>query len=160
MFRNILVSVDGSSHSDEALAQSIDLATAMNARLTVFTAVRETSAWAAAPAAGAAIVELADDLEREAEQILASARERVPAEISVTTVLAHEPVRISLIRQLEAGHHDLLVMGSRGRSAVRSTLLGSVSAFAMHHSPIPVLVVHAAGDREGGPSPVSATAPA
>jgi len=67
----------------------------------------------------------------------------VPDHLSVTTVLSTEPVEPSLIRQIKNGHHDLVVMGSRGRGAMRSALLGSVSHYVLHHSPVPVLIVHA-----------------
>jgi nucleotide-binding universal stress UspA family protein len=58
-------------------------------------------------------------------------------------VLSDQPIRIALIRQIKEGHHDLVVMGSRGRGAVRAALLGSVSHYVLHHSRVPVLIVHA-----------------
>ena len=38
MFHNILVAIDGSPDSDEALTQAIDLASTQSARLTIFSA--------------------------------------------------------------------------------------------------------------------------
>jgi nucleotide-binding universal stress UspA family protein len=67
--------------------------------------------------------------------------------VSVSTVLSDEPVRRSLIDQINTGQHDLVVMGSRGRGALRSVLLGSVSHYVLHHSPIPVLIIHAESER-------------
>jgi nucleotide-binding universal stress UspA family protein len=92
---------------------------------------------------GDVVTKLTEEAEVETEALLRAARERVPDDVSVTTVLSKEPARPALLRQLEQGAHDLLVMGSRGRGAVLSVLLGSVSHYVLHHSPVPVLIVHA-----------------
>jgi len=46
---------------------------------------------------------------------------------------------------------DLLVVGSRGHSALREMLLGSVASHLAHHAACPVVIVHAA--RPGSPTP-------
>ena len=79
----------------------------------------------------------------ETETLLRRAAEAVPDDLPVSTVLSSAPARPALLEQIKSGRHDLVVMGSRGRGAVRSLLLGSVSHFVLHHSPIPVLIVHA-----------------
>ena len=58
-------------------------------------------------------------------------------------MLTEQPIRSALIGQIADGAHDLVVMGSRGRGAIRSALLGSASHYVLHHSPVPVLIVHA-----------------
>jgi nucleotide-binding universal stress UspA family protein len=143
MFRNILVAVDGSAHADRALSEAIDIARGSNARLTIMTAVTEphtgvTMALAAGAAAG-----LGPALMREAERIVRAAADRVPADVSVTTILTEKPIRSAILERIREGNHDLVVMGSRGRGTVRSAVLGSVSHHVLHHSPVPVLIVHA-----------------
>jgi nucleotide-binding universal stress UspA family protein len=143
MFRNILVAVDGSRHADQALAQAIDLAHTQHARLTLMTAVVGPPAVAYLGAVGEAVSIFSQGAEAEAEAVLLRARDRVPGDVSVCTILTHEPIAAALIRQATVGHHDLVVMGSRGRGPVRSALLGSASHHVLHHCPVPILIVHA-----------------
>jgi nucleotide-binding universal stress UspA family protein len=143
MFHSILVAVDGSAHADQALTHAIDLARCEHARLTLMTGVLGPPALAYLGAAPEAITALSRDAEADAEAVLLRARRRIPSDVTVTTILSRHPIADALIGQIKDGHHDLVVMGSRGRGAVRSVLLGSVSHYVLHHSPVPVLIVHA-----------------
>jgi nucleotide-binding universal stress UspA family protein len=147
MFQNILVAIDGSPDADRALTEAIDLAASEHARLTLFSAVVTPPAAAYIGAGAGVAATLARDAEVETERILRTAVDRVPGRVSVSTVRSSEPVRLALIHQIKTGHHDLVVMGSRGRGALRSVLLGSVSHYVLHHSPIPVLIAHAGRER-------------
>jgi nucleotide-binding universal stress UspA family protein len=143
MFHSILVAIDGSPDAEEALAQAIDLAECEHARLTLFSAVVTPPPFAFAGAGAMVAATLAREAEAETEAILRAATERVPDGVSVSTVLKRAPVRPALLHQIKSANYDLVVMGSRGRGALRSVLLGSVSHYALHHSPVPVLIVHA-----------------
>jgi nucleotide-binding universal stress UspA family protein len=160
MFRNILVSVDGSPDSELALNEAIDLAKVSNARLTILTAIVHPPSWAYSGINAGAAQQVAGELEQEAKQILHDAEQRVPQEISVTTVLSSDPVRQALLKRVDEGQHDLVAMGSRGRGAVASTVLGSVSHHMLHHSPVPVLIVHARRGEDEQPADSEAAAAA
>ena len=149
MFRNILVAVDGSPHADHALSEAIDIARGSRARLTIITAVAEPRSGITMALAAGAAATLGPALLREADRVVRAAADRVPDDISVTTILTEDPIRSAIMARIREGHHDLVVMGSRGRGTVRSAVLGSVSHHVLHHSPVPVLIVHA--DPEPGP---------
>src|ERR1700683_536475 len=147
MFRSILVAIDGSPDSDQALTQAIDLAKSEHSRLTLFSAVVTPPSAAYVGMSGEVVANLTRDAEAETETIMRTAAEMVPDQVSLSTVLSSEPVRNALIHQIKEGAHDLVVMGSRGRGAVRSVLLGSVSHYVLHNCPVPVLIVHADPER-------------
>jgi nucleotide-binding universal stress UspA family protein len=151
MFHNILISYDGSPHAERALQEAIGLAELSRARLTILTSLAKTPAWGYTGPGLAVAATLAADLEREATELLSSAVERVPDDLPVTSILSHDPIIKALMSELESGRHDLLVMGSRGFGPVRGTLLGSVSQHVLHHSALPVLVVHADPDAVDAP---------
>jgi nucleotide-binding universal stress UspA family protein len=143
MFRNILVCVDDSDHARRAVGEAIDIARAGHSRITILTAVCPPPAWAASSIATSAAALSMLDLERDAVTVMRRAVAQVPSDVPVTTMISRRPIRSALMRAVKSGDHDLLVMGSRGRRALAASLLGSVSHYALHHCPIPVLIVHA-----------------
>jgi nucleotide-binding universal stress UspA family protein len=159
LFHNILVSIDGSPHSDEALRQAIEIALADRSRLTLLSAVRHCPPWAYSPVTAAAAQQLTADFEREAHRVMCEAVDRVPQSVPVTKIVTHRQIRTALMRRIKSGHHDLLVMGSRGRGALKASLLGSVSHYVVNHSPIPVLIAQAPDEAQPPPAGREATQP-
>ena len=152
MFHDILVAVDGSPEAEQALTQAIDLAEKGHTRLTLMTGAPKVPPIAYIGPTSAGVAEVDADALASAEALLRRARDRVPDDIPVTTILTEQPIRTALLEQINRGRHDLVAMGSRGRGAVRAALLGSVSHYILNHSPIPVLIFH----RDAQSTPVAA----
>lgn len=142
MFKSILVAWDGSEHARRALAEAVDIAHTQDARLTLLTVAAPLHAW---PGYVPPVSEA--DLISAAEKILAEGEALVPDGIPVSGRTAAGDPGVELLKRAGAADHDLIVMGSRGRGAVRSAFLGSVSHFVLNHTTVPVLIVHD-GDRE------------
>jgi nucleotide-binding universal stress UspA family protein len=146
MFKSVLVAWDGSEHAKRALDEAVDLARTQGARLTLLTVAAPLLVW---PGYVPPISEA--DLISAAEKTLAEGEALVPDGIPVSGRTAAGDPGAELVRRAGAADHDLIVMGSRGRGAVRSAFLGSVSHFVLNHTTVPVLIVHD-GDRENGAS--------
>jgi nucleotide-binding universal stress UspA family protein len=158
VFRDILVAVDGSADAELALTHAIDLAAYGHSRLTLFTAVAQPSLFAYWGLAAPRMLSFFERAEAEAETIAQNARGRVPGDVCVTPVLTRQRVKSALVRQITDGHHDLVVMGSRGRGRSRSAVLGSVSNYVLQHSTVPVLILHSVSSRQHEPARSAATA--
>jgi nucleotide-binding universal stress UspA family protein len=144
MFRSILVPVDGSAHADAALTQAIELARCQGARITLLSAWHPFVWYGGAVApVGLDVGQLESDVEAETRRAAETARDRIPAGIDTDVVIVCERAAEAILHEVERGGHDLVVMGSRGRGSLRSLLLGSVSMSVLHHSRVPVMVVHA-----------------
>lgn len=152
MFQSILVAFDGSPPAEMALKHAIDLAQAEGAHLTLLTAYPSDLdvAWSGVVGGGPAIdlYELQQHQKREAKAILDHGSAQVPAQVPSQSVLATGPAAQMVLDRVRDGKHDLVVMGSRGRTGIGAMLLGSVSHNVLHHSPVPVLIVPGRSDRQ------------
>lgn len=147
----IIVGVDGSRASIEALREAQELAVPLGATVEAWTCWEFPIGYEAYLAMGV------DGFARPAEESLEVAVRKAfgPEQPrNVVSRLVHGPARSSLI---EASRKALqLVVGRRGHGGFKGQLLGSVSSACVAHAHCPVLVVHAAekGQHDGSqPSP-------
>jgi nucleotide-binding universal stress UspA family protein len=143
VFRNILVAIDGSATSSRALAVAGELAEAVNAKLTLIAVSPDVPGYAYR--SGIDVEALEREAEAETLRILGDAVDSLPEELPVTKVLKHGNPGERIVEQIEAGGHDLLAMGSRGRGRLTTNLFGSVGAHVHYHSRVAMLVIHPEG---------------
>jgi nucleotide-binding universal stress UspA family protein len=144
MFRDILVAIDGSPTARRALEEAARLAEALNARLTLIAVSPEVPGYAYR--SGVDVGALEREAATETERILREAVDSLPEGLPVTTVLKHGNPGERIVEQIEAGDHDLLAMGSRGRGRLTTSLFGSVGAYVHYHSRVAMLVIHPADE--------------
>jgi nucleotide-binding universal stress UspA family protein len=101
---------------------------------------------------GSTVKPIPEQLPTRHEPVLAEAQ-RVAAEQGVVAnavAIAGLPVD-EIVAYAESIEADLIVLGSRGRGAVASTVLGSVSNGVLHKTHRPVLVVRDAASPKAAP---------
>ncbi|MCJ8506149.1 universal stress protein [Kocuria flava] len=144
---SIVVGVDGSEGSVEALRWAARMAPVLGAR------IRAVGAWEYPPEY-AGYVPIGSDNFDEITRKRAEAAVReafgddLPEGLTTSVVFGH-PSRVLVEESEDAA---LLVVGRRGHGGFRGLLLGSVSAACVSHARCPVLVIHEDGEArdEGG----------
>jgi nucleotide-binding universal stress UspA family protein len=153
--RKPLLAYDGSPGADRALDLAIDLASTSHGRLTILTAVARIPFVAYTGAAPEAVNELRRTMIEDAQRALCGAVDRLPQGIPVTKILSRKPIAEALCRQASAGDHDLMILGTRGRGPIRSTLFGSLCREMLRLSPLPVLIAPAVSEQGERPERIA-----
>jgi nucleotide-binding universal stress UspA family protein len=139
-YPRILIAFDETPAAAFALRHVVPYAVDQRSRLTLLTVVPKPPRGIVA--AGMSPQQLADEMEAEAAKHLRQVAATLPQDLSVTTLLRHGDPAEEILALLREQPFDLLCMGARGRGRVTGALLGSVSTAVLHHSPVPVVVLH------------------
>jgi nucleotide-binding universal stress UspA family protein len=146
VYKHILVATDGSRLSAKAVAQAIDLAQALDAKLTAFYASPDYPM----PAYADGVIyepvsrkEYAAMCRKEADRILqavALKAESAGLEFSAAQAISATPWE-AILAAARKHKCEAIVMASHGRRGVSALLLGSETQKVLTHSKLPVLVV-------------------
>lgn len=149
-YKRILVPVDGSPTAAKGMKEAIKLARGSRAKLLLLHVVEGYAAFAA-PELGANVGPLLDALAAAGRKALARIeRDARDAGARPETKLVENyggRVADAVVQQAKRWRADLIVMGTHGRRGVKRALLGSDADLVVRYSPVPVLLVPAAGRR-------------
>ncbi len=143
MFTHILIATDGSELAAKAVAQGLEIAKGLGARVT---AVNITEPWVAVAPSEVAmafpIKEYDESVAANAHRIL-SAVEAEAQKQSIPCATLHVKDQFpaeGIIEAAEKQACDLIVMASHGRRGLMRLLLGSQTIKVLSSSTVPVLV--------------------
>jgi nucleotide-binding universal stress UspA family protein len=146
--RRLLVAIDGSASAELAIRAAVTAGHQDHAAITLLVVVPnmvvESSKW---PVTGAPDpAQLQSEADDEAQRLLRRVVDRMPADLTVKTVIRHGRPGPEICAQAEAcGEYDAILLGARGVGRV-GAITGSVSSYVMHHAKTAVIVVHPARD--------------
>lgn len=139
--KRILVGVDGSKESRDAVKLAEEIARATGSQLFIAYAVPPVVPTETAPE----LMAQAEKWQRKERELAAATVKEIAASIgpglAVETLVLDGAPAVGLAELARAGEVELVVVGHRGRNAVARALLGSVADRLVQISPKPVLVV-------------------
>lgn len=177
MFTSILVPVDFSAYSADALRYAVGIAERFASSIIVLHVIpHEITTYAvyqrlghrALPFLGFASPTSAPEVPPDvAEEVVGDLRERVYTALQefLPAPIAHYPVELRVLaghpfeRILETAVGDkvaLIVLGTHGRTGLAHAIMGSVAERVVRLAPCPVLTVKATSAEETGVAPLSA----
>ncbi len=132
----IVVGVDGSAASIEALQWAGRAARATGARIEAVTSWEYPTSYGMSGAFGD--WDPAADAQQVVDNAVAAAFPGQKPDAIHATICEGHPAQVLITASRDA---EMLVVGSRGRGGFVGLLLGSVSAYCAEHAPCPVVVI-------------------
>jgi nucleotide-binding universal stress UspA family protein len=155
MFEHILVAIDGSSYTKQALPAAAEIAKKFDSEILVLHVSEHDR--------GRAVVYSLETPAAATRMVAGAVKQLQDAGLTAKGQLADVAaghVAKSIVETAKANGSDLIVMGSRGLSGVQGMILGSVTHKVMQTAAIPVLVVRNSTAKPANPNvAVAAFAP-
>jgi nucleotide-binding universal stress UspA family protein len=146
-FGHILVAVDGSDNSQNALEWAVYIAKAHNARVTTILVlpqkhpVHGTTLPAVNPRSAALWSEMIEQEEKVAKKVLDDALKQCKdAGLKANKRLDHGPIIPAITNAAKTEKCDLVITGSHGRRGLQRLMLGSVAEGVRDHVPTSILI--------------------
>jgi nucleotide-binding universal stress UspA family protein len=147
MISRILIPTDGSKTAQKSVEYAIELAKQIGATITLLSVIDKSLFVAKSmPAVSTPthLVEPVEDYLRQAADSYIEKAEKLCKENNIQSkkvIRSGHPAE-EIIKEAEKSKVDLIIMGSHGRSAIKSAILGSVTFGVIHKdTKVPVLVV-------------------
>ena len=138
----IIVGIDGSAHSHQALEWAVNEAAARHAPLTVLTVNQAVTGYWTSPIAYPGDPDLTEKARDAAQEETDSVLEKTDEGFRPPSVIVRAVTGLPAEELLSAAADaDMIVVGSRGAGGFKRLLLGSVSTVVTHHSRCPVVVI-------------------
>lgn len=145
MFHKILLASDGSDGALKAARAAAALAKCIGAEITILHVFTMPTAFAPIVGVGgqaldaASIAQYAEEVQNAVARRTGHVLESEGVPYSTRLEIGHPAATI--VRIAEEEGYDLIVLGSRGLTELKSFMLGSVSDRVSHHAHCPVLIV-------------------
>lgn len=137
--RRIVVGIDGSEDSKEALRWALEQARRTGAEIDAVTA------WEVPLTIMVVPTYTEEDYVEHARQVLQGVLDEIVGPVGDVAVHARVVEgRAARVLAHTAANADMLVVGSHGRGELPGMHLGSVASYCVHHAPCPVVVLRGA----------------
>lgn len=144
-YSKILIPIDGSECSMNAVKKGIELAKDLSASVVLLCVIDLTSTIDSASVGAIIDKNIESVFEKESNKLLEKAIKTYP--YAKTTKIIEEGIPKEAINSIAEGHKvDLIIMGTHGRTGIDHLVMGSVAEYVVRHSKIPVMVVPLAGE--------------
>jgi nucleotide-binding universal stress UspA family protein len=150
MFKNILLTLDGSEMAEQALRPAIQFTQCFQAELIILRVMVPLAKSFRGGSASISVIETAqNELRTMASEYLQDLEAKIEMrDISVRTVLREGNPSQEILKFIENNQIDLVVICTRGETGVTRWLLGSVTDHVVRGAKVPVVVVPAKEEAE------------
>ena len=142
MYKKILVPLDGSPLAEAVLPHAQALAKSEGAEIVILRVpvVPNLEMLSRTPGLATQVIE---DAEIETEEYLKAEVTKLSKEgAKVSSLIREGPIPEMILKAADDVHADVIAMSTHRRSGVQRWLMGSVADRVVHHSHIPVMLIH------------------